>query len=380
MVRSAVSKVLWVGRAATTLFGLALVLALIFGVASTAMSATGGNFILGKSNTARTVSKLTANVANPALQLINNSTDAAATALNISVAPDKAPLKVNATAGTATNLSADKLDGQDSAAFQRRVSGACPAGESIRSIGEDGATVVCEPDDQGDGGAAQVNQLRTELGANDGAPNEGSDPVNFSKVKDVPANVVNRDADTLDGKDSAGFIQNGTSAAQNASLNVNGTMRTSGMLRTGSETGTSQGPGGDTSNLGSSYNGLVVRRINSTNLAAGQVIARTNQLRLERDGTLAGLRISWDRGTPGTSLNNISCMGMNSAGASVNHYSQMDNLAAGTTQVFTDAQNVTYATCSFGDTYDARHTTQVTLQRQNGDNFWVGTVISTFNQ
>ena len=76
-----------------------------------------GNFILGKGNAATTSSKLTANVAAPALTLVNNSTAAAATALNITVPAGKAPLKVNAAAGTATNLSADKLDGKGAEDF-----------------------------------------------------------------------------------------------------------------------------------------------------------------------------------------------------------------------------------------------------------------------
>jgi hypothetical protein len=153
VTRKIFSKVVWVGRTAATLFGLALVIALVFGVATTAIGATGGNFILGNANAATTVSKLTASVAGPALTLVNQSTEAAATALNISVASGKPPIKVNAAAGTATNLSADELDGQDSAAYQRRVSGGCAVGSSIQSIGADGA-VTCEPDDSGASGAA----------------------------------------------------------------------------------------------------------------------------------------------------------------------------------------------------------------------------------
>jgi hypothetical protein len=68
------------------------------------------------------VSKLTATIAGPALTLVNQSTDAAATALNLNVASGKAPLRVNAAAGTATNLSADKLDGKDSSAFYEKGS------------------------------------------------------------------------------------------------------------------------------------------------------------------------------------------------------------------------------------------------------------------
>ena len=117
MARKIFSTVMWVGRTAATAFGLALVLALVFGVATTAIGATGGNFILGKASGATTVSKLTASIAGPALTLVNQSTGAAATALNISVASGKPPIKVNAAAGTATDLSADELDGEDSAAF-----------------------------------------------------------------------------------------------------------------------------------------------------------------------------------------------------------------------------------------------------------------------
>jgi hypothetical protein len=117
MLRSTLSKVAWVGRTASMVFGLALVLALIFGVATAALSATGGNFILGKANEATTVSRLTASIAGPALTLVNQSADTAATALNINVASGNAPLRVNAAAGTATNLSADKLDGRDSSGF-----------------------------------------------------------------------------------------------------------------------------------------------------------------------------------------------------------------------------------------------------------------------
>jgi hypothetical protein len=117
MLRSMASKVAWVGRTASMVFGLALVLALILGVASAALSATGGNFILGKANEATTTSRLTASIAGPALTLVNQSTDAAATALNLNVASGKAPLRVNAAAGTATNLSADKLDGKDASDF-----------------------------------------------------------------------------------------------------------------------------------------------------------------------------------------------------------------------------------------------------------------------
>ena len=42
VARSAFSKVMWVGRATVFLVGLAVVLALVFGAATTALGATGG--------------------------------------------------------------------------------------------------------------------------------------------------------------------------------------------------------------------------------------------------------------------------------------------------------------------------------------------------
>ena len=84
-------------------FGLALVLALVFGVASVALSATGGNFLLGKRNVADAVSTLIKQGPGPALSLVVES--------------NQPPMRVNASAGKATNLNADKLDGMEGAAL-----------------------------------------------------------------------------------------------------------------------------------------------------------------------------------------------------------------------------------------------------------------------
>lgn len=117
MLRSILKKVMWVGRATVFMVGLTVVLAVVLGVATTALAATGGNFLLGKmlgkSNAAGAVSKLTTNIAGPALRLINQSTASGATALSLNVASGKPPLTVNAAAGKATNLNADKVDGHD---------------------------------------------------------------------------------------------------------------------------------------------------------------------------------------------------------------------------------------------------------------------------
>ncbi len=158
MVRSALGKVAWVGRTASMVLGLALVMALVLGVATTALSATGGNFILGKANGADRVSKLTASIAGPALTLVNQSTESAATALNLNVAEEKPPLKVNAAAGTATNLSADELDGKDSTAFLPSQIYTVSVFKEVKPGFGDGAVAYCDPGDVAvSGGYHDVN-------------------------------------------------------------------------------------------------------------------------------------------------------------------------------------------------------------------------------
>jgi hypothetical protein len=94
---------------------LAVILALTRATASigVAGSGVGGVFNLGVTNTVNAITKLTGSVAGPSLQIINSSTGTGATALELRVAPDKPPLKVNRTTKV-TNLNADLLDGNDS--------------------------------------------------------------------------------------------------------------------------------------------------------------------------------------------------------------------------------------------------------------------------
>jgi len=143
-------------------------------------------------------------------------------------------------------------------------------------------------------------------------------------------------------------------------------VRIPGMTRLGSETGTPEAPGG-----GIAYTGLVVRRINTTNTVAGTVVARTNVMTLERDGTFGGFRIT------STAFMDVACMGVNSSGVSVN---RVLNLSAGVTALYTDATAMVFFHCSFGDPFGLGHLTEVSLSRSPGDYFWIGTVTSTFNQ
>jgi hypothetical protein len=97
VLRSAASKVMWVGRATVFLMGLAMILALIVGAASAAFGANGDAFLLGRRNAASTVSTLAKRGAGPALRLQVGS---------------GAPLAVNSSKQV-TNLNADKVDGKD---------------------------------------------------------------------------------------------------------------------------------------------------------------------------------------------------------------------------------------------------------------------------
>src|SRR5215210_6816433 len=99
MLRKVASKVAWVGRTASMVFGLALVLALIFGVASMALGANGQPFILGSlNNTANALTRLTGNVNGSAMQIVNNNAGADVSALSLAVQDGEAPMRVSSDA------------------------------------------------------------------------------------------------------------------------------------------------------------------------------------------------------------------------------------------------------------------------------------------
>jgi hypothetical protein len=95
MLRNAASKVMWVGRATVFVVGLAVILALVLGVATAALGANGDVFRVGRSNFASAVSVLDKSGAGPALRLLVDSGP---------------PLAVNSSTKVA-NLNADKVDG-----------------------------------------------------------------------------------------------------------------------------------------------------------------------------------------------------------------------------------------------------------------------------
>jgi len=114
MLRNAASKVMWVGRATVFLVGLAVILALVLGVASAAFGANGGNFILGKTNVATLITRLAGSngVDGAMFEVQNNNSGTNDTALSLKVQAGEAPMKVNS-AAKVTDLTSDKVDGVD---------------------------------------------------------------------------------------------------------------------------------------------------------------------------------------------------------------------------------------------------------------------------
>jgi hypothetical protein len=103
-------------RSHLTFANIASLAALFVALGGTTYAATGGNFLLGKPNSASSPTSLTAPVAGTGLRVTNASTHEGATALGLNVASGHAPFNVNSGVKVA-NLNADKLDGLDSTAF-----------------------------------------------------------------------------------------------------------------------------------------------------------------------------------------------------------------------------------------------------------------------
>jgi hypothetical protein len=148
MLRGTLSKAMWVGRGATAVFGLALVLALVLGAATVALAAAPGDpFRLGRTNGIDRLSTLVGDVDTPMLRIDNGSTAAGATALDLRVEPGKAPLRVSSATRVA-NLNADKVDGKDATLF---------ADSSHTHSGADIASGTVEADRIEDGQGSNLN-------------------------------------------------------------------------------------------------------------------------------------------------------------------------------------------------------------------------------
>jgi hypothetical protein len=187
MIRSAAGKVMWVGRATVFLVGLSVILALLFGVASTALGSNGDPLKLGQGNVA---TKLTAlggklGVNGAMLKLVNKNAGTDDTALRLEVDPAEAPMSVNSTTKV-TGFNSDLLDGKDvsqlmaSSTYMREYNpnGTFPNQGGPGTILGDGTSVISKSCDSGDrllsGGPASVNSASVVL---DSFP---SDPVTWT--------------------------------------------------------------------------------------------------------------------------------------------------------------------------------------------------------
>src|SRR5919202_7070794 len=164
MIRSILSKVAWVGRTASMVFGLALVLALVLGIASMAFGANGGNFILGKTNVATLLTKLGGKqgVNGAMFAIQNNNTGTDDTALSLKVQPGEPPMKVNSSKQVAA-LNADQVDGRNASEFvtSNNVYTVGSGQEQLGTLLGDGTRVINQHCNGGDrllsGGPASVD-------------------------------------------------------------------------------------------------------------------------------------------------------------------------------------------------------------------------------
>jgi hypothetical protein len=103
-------------RSHLTFANVVSMLALSVALGGTTYAATGGNFILGQSNSTTSTTGLSAGVTGPALRVTNTSTG---TAAGFNVSAGHPPFNVNSGTKVA-KLNADLLDGADSSAFLPR--------------------------------------------------------------------------------------------------------------------------------------------------------------------------------------------------------------------------------------------------------------------
>jgi hypothetical protein len=143
MIRSAASKVVWVGRATSAVVGLAILLALAIGAANSALAHTNVDhklFHLNHNNPGKALTQLVGTLASPLLKIDNNGTGPA---LQLEARANQPPLVVNADSGTATNLSADKLDGKDSTEIGVNGWQTVVSNSALNSDSPKGATASC---------------------------------------------------------------------------------------------------------------------------------------------------------------------------------------------------------------------------------------------
>ena len=139
------SEAMKLGTATVFAVGLAVILSMVLGVATTALAAMPGDpFKLGRINSIDRLSTLAGTTANAMLRVDNDGTGPA---LSLQAGAGNPPVVVNAAAGKATNLDADQLDGQDSTDFLPAEIYENSASQSISPDSSAGTTATCDTGD-----------------------------------------------------------------------------------------------------------------------------------------------------------------------------------------------------------------------------------------
>jgi hypothetical protein len=195
MLGRVAKRAVWVGRVSVFLVGLAVILAMVFGVASTALGRNGQALILGKAaNTATKVTGLVGRVASGEALMVKNPSGGEALRLSVgdpTAAPATktvAPMSVDSSAKV-ENLNADRLDGNSSEEF------------AASTHDHDGAYVN------------ETDHTKTAHDALDIDADtvDGEDASEFARATADGTGKAS-DADKLDGMDSAVFAGTGRSS------------------------------------------------------------------------------------------------------------------------------------------------------------------------
>jgi len=114
MAKAILARSLWMARGTATMIGMAVMLALILGVATTALAAVPGDPLkLGRLNSVEQITRLVGSASDAMLRIDN---DGSGTALDLRVEPGEAPMTVDSDKKV-TDFNSDEVDGKSANDF-----------------------------------------------------------------------------------------------------------------------------------------------------------------------------------------------------------------------------------------------------------------------